>query len=69
MKVHLQINPGGTFPVTACGRRILRCYAGKNPDVRPSLAFAVTRPDQRCKRCVAAMKRKPDGERVPRPDQ
>lgn len=51
MKIHLQINPGGTFPVTACGKRILRCYAGKNVEVRPPLAFQVSVPRARCKNC------------------
>lgn len=51
MKVHWQVNPGGTFPVTACGLRVLRCYAGKNPNVRETRAFDATSTLLRCAKC------------------
>lgn len=57
MKIHWQVNPGGTFPVTACGMRVLRCYAGKNPDVRPTRAFDVSPERLRCAKCAAHRER------------
>lgn len=47
LKVHYQINPGGTFAVTACDLRVVSNHL----DVRPIHAFDASLSHLRCKHC------------------
>lgn len=52
--VHLQKNkPGGTFAKSACGL----INIARNVDIRPPMAFAVSVPRIRCKRCEATFRK------------